>query len=122
VLVDIVRYYQSQNKLRSNAACTKPCLDKGTVISAADIQGALKMTNTTLREGDIVIIHTGWGNLFEQFPKQNAVFSSGEPGPGKEAARWLADQKVVAVGADTWGVEVLRTKTRRKRSRSIPSC
>jgi kynurenine formamidase len=107
VLVDVVRYYQSQNKLRSNPACTKPCLDKGTVISAADIQGALKMTNTTLREGDIVIIHTGWGNLFEQFPKQNAVFSSGEPGPGKEAARWLADQKVVAVGADTWGVEVL---------------
>src|SRR5438445_12305986 len=51
VLVDVVRYYQSQNKLRSNPACTKPCLDKGTVISAADVQGALKMTNTTLREG-----------------------------------------------------------------------
>jgi kynurenine formamidase len=107
VLVDAVRYFQSQNKLKSNPACTKPCLDKATVITAADIQGALKMTNTTLREGDIVIIHTGWGNLFEQFPKQNAVFSSGEPGPGIDAAKWLADQKIVAVGSDTWGVEVL---------------
>ena len=107
VLVDMVRYYQSANKLRSNPACTKPCLDKGTVISAADLQGALKMTNTTLREGDIVVVHTGWGNLFEQFPKQNAVFNSGEPGPGKDAARWLVEQRVVAVGADTWGVEVL---------------
>jgi kynurenine formamidase len=107
VLIDAVRYFQAQGKLKSNPACTKPCLDKGTVITSADLQGGLKMTNTTLREGDIVIVHTGWGNLFEQFPKQNAVFNSGEPGPGMDAARWLVDQKIVAVGSDTWGVEVL---------------
>jgi kynurenine formamidase len=107
VLIDAVRYFQSQGKLKSNPACTKPCLDKATVITGADLQGALRMTNTTLREGDIVIVHTGWGNLFEQFPKQNAVFSSGEPGIGMDAARWLVTQKIVAVGSDTWGVEVL---------------
>jgi kynurenine formamidase len=65
------------------------------------------MYNVTLREGDIVIIHTGWGDLFEQFPAQNAVYNSGEPGIGKDAATWLISQKVVAVGADTWAVEVI---------------
>ena len=65
------------------------------------------MYNVTLREGDIVIIHTGWGDLFEQFPAQNALYNSGEPGIGKDAANWLVSQKVVAVGADTWAVEVI---------------
>src|SRR5207249_11668030 len=85
--------------------CWKPCLEKGTVISAADLQAGLKMYNVTLREGDIVVIHTGWGDLFEQFPAQNAAYNSGEPGIGKDAAKWLIGQKVVAVGADTWAVE-----------------
>jgi kynurenine formamidase len=107
VLVDMVKVYQQGNKLKANSACKKPCLDKGTVITAADIQAGLKMYNVTLREGDIVIIHTGWGDLFEQFPAQNAVYNSGEPGIGKDAATWLISQKVVAVGADTWAVEVI---------------
>jgi len=65
------------------------------------------MYNVTLREGDIVIIHTGWGDLFEQYPAQNATFNAGEPGIGKDAAKWLISQKVVAVGADQWAVEVI---------------
>src|SRR5260370_22361310 len=65
------------------------------------------MYNVTLREGDSVIIHTGWGDLFEQFPAQNATYNSGAPGIGKDAANWLASQKVVAVGTDTWVVEVI---------------
>lgn len=107
VLIDLVRVFQAQNKLHSNPACRKPCLDKGTVISADDLQAALKMTNTTLREADVVILHTGWVDLFQQYPKQNALYNSGEPGIGADAAKWLAAQKVVAVGADTWAVEVI---------------
>src|SRR2546422_4180865 len=107
VLVDMVKVYQETGKLKTNAACKKPCLDKGTVITKADLEAGLKMYNVTLREGDILIIHTGWGNLFEQYPAQNAVYNSGEPGLGKEAANWLVSQKIVAVGSDTWGVEVI---------------
>jgi kynurenine formamidase len=107
VLVDMVKVYQQAGKLKTNAACKKPCLDKGTVITKADLEAGLKMYNVTLREGDILIIHTGWGNLFEQYPAQNAVYNSGEPGLGKEAAHWLVSQKIVAVGNDTWGVEVI---------------
>jgi len=107
VLIDMVKVYQAANKLKTNPACKKPCIEKGTVITAADLQAGLKMYNATLREGDIVIIHTGWGDLFEQFPAQNATYNSGEPGIGKDAATWLIAQKVVAVGSDTWAVEVI---------------
>ena len=107
VLIDAVKVFQAAGKFKGNPACKKPCLEKGTVITAADLQAGLKMYNVTLREGDILAIHTGWGNLFEQFPAQNAVFNSGAPGIGKDAAKWLISQKVVAVGADTWVVEVI---------------
>ena len=107
VLVDMVKVYQAAGKFKGNAACKKPCLEKGTVISKADLEAGLKMYNVTLREGDIVTIHTGWGNLFEQYPAQNATYNSGEPGLGKEAAKWLVSQKIVAVGSDTWAVEVI---------------
>ena len=107
VLVDMVKVFQAAGKLKTNAGCRKPCLDAGTLITAADIQAGLRMYNVTLREGDILVIHTGWGDLFEQYPKQNALFNSGEPGIGKDAANWLVSQKIVAVGADTWGVEVI---------------
>src|SRR3954447_5176036 len=107
VLLDMVKVFQEANKLKTNAACRTPCLDGGTVITPADIQAALKMYNVTLREGDAVFIHTGWGDLFKQFPAQNTAYNSSEAGIGKAAAQWLADQKVVLVGADTWAVEVI---------------
>ncbi len=107
VVVDMVKVFQQANKFKGNPACKKPCLEKGTVITAADIQAGLKMYNTTLREGDIVVVHTGWGDLFEQYPAQNTLFNSGEPGIGKDAATWLISQKVVAVGSDQWAVEVI---------------
>ena len=107
VIVDMVKVFQAAGKFKGNSACKKPCLDKGTLITAADIQAGLKMYNVTLREGDILTIHTGWGDLFEQYPAQNATYNSGEPGIGKDAATWLIGQKVVAVGTDTWAVEVI---------------
>jgi kynurenine formamidase len=107
VIIDAVKVFENAGKLKSNPACRKPCLDKGTVITAADLQAGLKMYNTTLREGDAVIIHTGWEDLFLQYPKQNAEYNSGEAGLGMDAAKWLAQQKIVVVGLDNWAVEVI---------------
>jgi kynurenine formamidase len=106
VIIDLVKVFQAAGKLKANAACKNPCLDAGTVITEADLQAGLKMYNVTLREADAVFINTGWGDLFEQFPAQNATYNGGEPGLSKSAATWLASQKVVVVGADTWAVEV----------------
>jgi kynurenine formamidase len=60
-----------------------------------------------LREGDAVFLNTGWGDLFAQYPAQNALYNSGEPGIGSAAAKWLVDQKIILVGADSWAVEVI---------------
>jgi len=107
VVIDMVKVFQDAGKLKTNAACRTPCLDGGSVITEADIQAGLKMYNVTLREGDAVFIHTGWGDLFSQYPAQNATYNKSAPGIGKAAAAWLAAQKVVAVGTDTWVVEVI---------------
>jgi kynurenine formamidase len=107
VIIDAVKVFQAAGKLKANAACKRPCLEAGTLITEADLQAGLKMYNVTLREGDAVFINTGWGDLFEQFPAQNAAYNSGEPGITNAAAMWLASQKVVVVGTDTWAVEVI---------------
>jgi kynurenine formamidase len=112
VIIDLVKVYQDAGKLQSNPACKTPCLDKGTVIMPADLQAGLKMYNVTLREGDAVILHTGWVDLFNQYPAQNAVYNSGEPGIGEAAAKWLIDQKVILVGADNWAVEVVPNESK----------
>jgi kynurenine formamidase len=107
VIIDMVKVFQAAGKLKSNPACRTPCLDGGTVITVPDLQAGLKMYNVTLREADAVFLHTGWQDLFLQWPAQNATYNKSEPGIGEAAAEWLASQKVILVGADTWGVEVI---------------
>jgi kynurenine formamidase len=79
-------------------------LRPGEVVSAADLENALKAQGTEIREGDVVLIRTGHGRLWM---KDNATFGAGEPGLGMEAARWLTDRKIVMVGTDTWATEVV---------------
>jgi kynurenine formamidase len=107
VVIDAVRVFQAAGKMKTNPACKNPCLDAGTLITEADLQAGLKMYNVTLREADAVFIHTGWEDLFLQWPAQNATYNKGEPGITASAALWLASQKVVAVGSDNWAVEVI---------------
>src|SRR5580704_6195421 len=107
VIIDVVRVFQAANKLKPNPACKRPCLDAGTMITQADLEAGLKMYNVALREGDAVFINTGWGDLFEQYPAQNTAYNGGEPGITTAAAQWLASQKVILVGTDTWAVEVI---------------
>src|SRR4029077_11248599 len=76
VIIDAVKVFQAAGKLKTNAACKNPCLDGGTVITEADLQAGLKMYNVTLREADAVFINTGWGDLFQQYPAQNATYNA----------------------------------------------
>src|ERR1700757_2280533 len=107
VIIDAVKVFQAAGKLKANPACKTPCLDAGTLITEADLQAGLKMYNVTLREADAVFINTGWGDLFRQWPAQNAAYNKGEPGISESAAEWLAAQKVILVGSDSWAVEVV---------------
>jgi kynurenine formamidase len=78
---------------------------EGTVFNRAEIEGALKRQGVTAIEpGDVVLFYTGWVKLLG---KDNARYSSGEPGLSLEGARYLASLGVAMVGADTWAVEVV---------------
>src|ERR1700751_5899555 len=107
VIIDLVKVFQQAGKLKTNPACQTPCLDGGTLITEADIQAGLKMYNVDLREGDAVFLHTGWGDLFKQFPARNADYNKAEPGLSKSAAEWLPAQNVFPLGADTLAVWVV---------------
>jgi kynurenine formamidase len=72
-------------------------------ITAQDVQQALQKQNLTLRPGDAVLIHTGWGKLWEQ---DNARYMKSAPGIGVAAAEWLVTQDPLLVGADNIPVEV----------------
>ncbi len=82
-----------------------PFLPAGKYFTAADIQAAAKAQSVTIKEGDVVLFHTGWTDAkLESDPN---TWVSGEPGTSEDAAVWLASQNVIAVGADTWGVDVV---------------
>lgn len=79
-------------------------LPAGRAFNRAEIEAAEKAAGVAIGKGDVVIFHTGWQALAT---KDKAKFMGGEPGLGKEGAALLAARGVVAVGADTWGLEAV---------------
>ena len=77
---------------------------EGTAFNRAEIDGAARKQGVEIRQGDVVIFHTGWLSLIDKDPKR---FGAAEPGLGREGARYLVGKNVVAVGADTWGLEAI---------------
>jgi kynurenine formamidase len=82
----------------------KDMLAEGTAFNRKEIDEQAKKQGIEIRKGDVVLFYTGWQALVGKDDKR---FISGEPGLGKEGAEYLASKQVVAVGADTWGVEVI---------------
>ena len=80
-------------------------LKGGEYFSVADVEAVQKKQGTPIREGDVVLFHTGWTeNMMTQNPQ---TWGTEEPGLSEEVAQYLVEKNVVAVGADTWGVDVV---------------
>lgn len=80
-------------------------LEAGEEITADDIKAALEKQGTAPPgQGDVVLIHTGWG---QHWITDNAKFNSGCPGIGLDAAKYLVESGIAIAGADTWPVEVV---------------
>jgi kynurenine formamidase len=92
VLIDVARYKGVKR------------LEDGYEITAIDLKGALKQQGTEIHAGDAVLIHTGWGWLWG---KNNVKYVKSQPGIGLEAGQFLVDKKVVMVGSDNLGIEVV---------------
>ena len=82
----------------------KAILPAGTAFNSAEIKAAAKAAKVRIQSGDVVLIHTGWLNVAETDKEK---FMAGEPGIGVDGAKYLAGLGVVAVGSDSWALEVL---------------
>jgi kynurenine formamidase len=79
-------------------------LKEGTPINRAEIMACEKQQGTSIEQGDVVLLNTGWMKLLDSEPER---FGKVEPGLGADGARYLAEKDVIAVGADNWALEVL---------------
>ncbi|NND66633.1 MAG: cyclase family protein [Halioglobus sp.] len=80
-------------------------LEAGEFFTVDDVKAVAKRQGTPIREGDVVLFHTGWTDA--KLESEPAAWAAAEPGISEEVALWLAAQNVVAVGADTWGIDVI---------------
>ena len=72
-------------------------------ITVDDLQQALDRQGVALEPGDAVLIHTGWGVLWDSDPDR---FMATNPGIGVAAAEWLVEHDPMLLGADNQPVEV----------------
>ena len=91
VLLDMTRHFNQRP------------LPPGTVFNEAEIKAQAQAQKVAIGKGDVVLFHTGWLEVAEDGER----FMSGEPGLGVGGAKYLAGLDVVAVGADTWGLEAV---------------
>ena len=80
-----------------------PILSERYEISVEDLEQALRRQQVTLQAGDAVLIHTGWGTLFNSEPER---FAASGPGIGIAAAEWLVERDPMLLGTDNTPVEV----------------
>jgi len=93
VLIDMAKHF----KVASMAP--------GQAITPADIDAAVKAQGVQIRQGDVVLFHTGYTDAkLKSDPK---TWVSTQPGLTNAAAVHLAKMNPMAVGADTWGLEAV---------------
>jgi kynurenine formamidase len=73
-------------------------------IGPEELERAAAAAGVEIAAGDVVLVNTGWGALWDADPE---AYSAGEPGIELEAGRWLTERRISAVGADNWALEVV---------------
>jgi len=77
---------------------TRGLLVDASPLRQGDVIGLDAVADIEPEPGDAVLFHTGWGERWDD----GEAYLSGEPGPGRELARWLAERDVALTGCDTW--------------------
>jgi kynurenine formamidase len=79
-------------------------LRDGAAIGPHDLEQAAKRAGIDVGKGDIVLIRTGWA---EHQGRADSVSFDSEPGLDIDAALWLAEREIAALGADNFAIEVI---------------
>ncbi len=73
----------------------------GYSISPQELDDTLLSQNVVVREGDTVLVNTGWGRHWHD----TAKILLGEPGLGKACADWAVDMNIVSWGVDQFATD-----------------
>lgn len=95
VVLDMAKFYGQE------------IVKEGTPYTKEDIVAAAEQQGVEIKKGDTVLFHSGWLNLLDEATKDHERYVSVEPGLGITGAEYLAEIGVVAIGADTWGLEAV---------------
>lgn len=82
-------------------------LDPGYGVTADDLEAAAELAGVEVREGDAVLIGTGWSRKWDDRAAFQGL-ADGVPGPDVSAAKWLQSKKVRVAGAETIAFEQLK--------------
>jgi len=81
-------------------------LDPGYGVTDDDLEAAQELAGVEVREGDAVLIGTGWSRLWEDRPAFQGL-DDGVPGPDVSAGKWLQSKKIRVAGGETIAFEQL---------------
>ncbi|MCU1481296.1 MAG: putative cyclase [Subtercola sp.] len=77
-------------------------LQPGHAISASELEAAAERSSISPSDADIIIVRTGWTELYFSDRK---TFNAGSPGLGPDAAEWIAAADPAVVGMDSPAIE-----------------
>jgi len=78
-------------------------MNAGELVTAKHLQAMLEAQGIAKRgilPGDVVFVHTGWGERWKD-PDTDKVYYAMAPGLSYDAAQYLAQKRIVAIGLDT---------------------
>jgi kynurenine formamidase len=81
-------------------------VDPGYTITSADLEAARQAQDVEVRQGDILLVNTGWLRRFAQLPDQKDPGFE-QPGLGYDACDFVLDHDIAALGADNAAIEVI---------------
>lgn len=103
IILDMVGYIKSVRPAQIMTVGGVDMLRPEVAINQPEISGALTRQGLSLASGDVVLIHTGYMALSSIDAER---YMASQPGLGKAGGIFLADHQPVAVGADTFGLEI----------------
>lgn len=84
-------------------AYKKKAMEAGELVTARDLEAMLKAQGLARRgvlPGDVVYVRTGWGEHWRD-PDTEKSYYTKAPGLSYDAAQWLSQRRIVAIGLDT---------------------
>ncbi|CAM3259911.1 cyclase family protein [Nocardioides dubius] len=84
-------------------------LDAGQEITVADLETTIAKQGSEIRDGDVVLVRSGWGQHFDNGDGDTyRGLATGVPGVSEQGATFLASKGIHATGADTIAYEQLK--------------